>query len=180
MKIVLLRKIHLGLIVAVCLVALSSSWGVNHSSAGTLFQTVYPGPFSTDTPDPGSSSQNTPYPEPTQVNTSPAPTITVSPQVTLSPGVTLSPTGTVVTGTPTATTTLAPFPSITLLFPAITPTSTQSLSAFDPEDTPAWASGHPTNSGRLGSPVDLIGGIIVTIWLLLGGFLVVYLRRIGH
>jgi hypothetical protein len=118
------------------------------------------------------------------------PTGTITATVTLTPSPT--PTGTITppntatptqtpTGTPTAT--LAPLPTITLLFPNITPTETPALGEGSGEERLFFPGMpvEPPDGGGSGLPVhvELMGALIILIWILLGGFLVVYLRRLG-
>jgi hypothetical protein len=75
---------------------------------------------------------------------------------------------------------LIPLPRLTLLFPALSPTPTPTLTS-----TLTWT---PTSArakslaGQIlpGPRFSLIGGLILLIWLALGGFLIVYLRRLGY
>jgi hypothetical protein len=129
--------------------------------------------------------QDTPYPQPTSPPTLPATPYPAQPTTqppaptnTSPPGITPTITGS--PGTPLPTTTLVPLPSFTLLFPAITPTASATAApVIDPEQ-PAWTAPRTTGPGGLPPQVGLLGGLIFTVWMLLGGFLVVYLKKIGH
>ncbi|MGE5224235.1 MAG: hypothetical protein ACM3PY_17495, partial [Omnitrophica WOR_2 bacterium] len=111
----------------------------------------------------------------------PAPTSTSRPFVTITYTASPSPTVTQTnTPTPTHTATLLPLPRLTLLFPILSPTSSPTAS---PTSTSAPGSGilGASPGGAPAQPkVGLLGGLIVGIWLLLGGFLFVYLRRINQ
>jgi hypothetical protein len=104
-------------------------------------------------------------------------TITVTPPtpptLTPSPGFTLTPT---VTLTPTPTTTLEPLPELTLLFPVFSPTA---IATPTPEPTALAATqAAETQAARNPLPreVQWVGFLVILLWLLLGGFLVAFIR----
>jgi hypothetical protein len=148
--------------------------------ANTSTVTVTPGgPTSTSTPTLIATPTRTRAPTLTP-NYSFQPTIPPLPVDTLTPPPatpgTIVPTGTV---TSTSTATLEPLPSITLLFPLVTDTGTPT-----PPDPAALAqspqdpSSTSQNTG-LSPDIMVLIGAIIAIWLLLGAFLFLYIRRIG-
>ncbi len=100
---------------------------------------------------------------PTRTNT-PRPTSTRTPTPTRTP--TNTPT---ITLTPTRTRTLIPQPTLTLLFYRHTATPT-------PTPTPTDLPPAPLLTAKNG----LLGGMVLLAWIMLGGFLVFFLRRIGR
>ena len=126
---------------------------------------------------------STPQPTPTRTRT-PSPfhavTFTSRPRATstLTDTPTTTPTPTV---SPTVTTTLAPLPSLILLFPArtstptFTPSPTETPSPVRPSSTPT-----PKTENNIPLRISFLWGIIILLWLTLAGFLIAYLRRMPH
>ena len=105
------------------------------------------------------------------------PTGTVTPPtppiLTPSPGFTPTLTDTL---TPTPTITLEPLPELTLLFPVFSPTATATPT---PEPTALAATqAAETQAARNPLPRDVqwVGFLVILLWLLLGGFLVAFIR----
>jgi hypothetical protein len=83
-------------------------------------------------------------------------------------------------GFETPTPTLIPLPTLTLIFPAFSPTPS-------PTSTPTQERGNDEEENlfvqideRIDRQVESIGILIVLIWLLLGVFLILYLKRLGY
>jgi hypothetical protein len=138
------------------------------------FLQVYPPP-ETQTPNPtgGLSSQT-----PTGISGTPSPASTYGTQSTTgtasTPAQTFTPTS---TPSLSPTTTLMPLPAITLIFPASTKTST---ATGTPEAQ--IGTGTPALSGdndlfRLSPRLKVLTIVLVFLWLILVGFLIVYLRQ---
>jgi hypothetical protein len=148
--------------------------------AFTSTATVTPGgPTNTTSPTMIASPTRTRAPTLTpnyslQATTPPLPLISSTP-LTVTPG-TIVPTD---TATATSTPTLAPLPSLTLLFPLVTDTATPT-----PPDPAAEVQSSSSSSGSaqytgMSPDVMLLIAVIVIIWMLLGAFLFLYIRRIG-
>jgi hypothetical protein len=95
------------------------------------------------------------------------------PTLTPSPGFTASPT---ITRTPTPTTTLEPLPELTLLFPAFSPTATATSSPEPAALAETQAVETQASRNPLPREVQWVGFLVVLLWLLLGGFLVAFIR----
>lgn len=95
------------------------------------------------------------------------------PTLTPSPGFTATPTATL---TPTPTTTLAPLPEITLLFPVFTPTVPATSSPEGAVLTAEQVVDDRSTMNQLPADVKWVGILVILIWLLLGGFLVAFIR----
>jgi hypothetical protein len=86
----------------------------------------------------------------------------------------------VLTGTvsPSSTPTLAPLPSIALLFPLLTdtgtPTPVSALAASHTQSEP----GDPFGNSGMSPGIILLIIVIIIIWFLLGVFLYSYIRRL--
>ncbi len=78
----------------------------------------------------------------------------------------------------TATTTLMPLPAITLIFPAPSETSTPAATPVPivGTQTPNPAGG--LTISPLSPHIRLLVGLIIVLWLILAGFVVVYLRQV--
>jgi hypothetical protein len=132
---------------------------------------------------PSTGTPATPTPTGTLFTPTPDLTRTSTPQPTQTPTQTSLPTASPTpTGTPSPTPspTLAPLPTLNLLFPAVTATQTPTRTA-SPESPAVLVATQPAQiltSGDLPPQVELLGGLIVLIWLMLGGFLIFYLRRL--
>ena len=107
-------------------------------------------------------------------------TFTSRPRPTSTPSETPTPTPTP-TISPTVTTTLAPLPSLTLLFPYHSPTPT-STPTFTATSSPIPPSSTPTEKPENSIPLRMsfLGGIIILLWITLAGFLFAYLRKISR
>jgi hypothetical protein len=81
---------------------------------------------------------------------------------------------------PTETPTLAPLPTLNMLFPALTPTSspTPTRTPTPPGEVLPTQPAVLLPTENLPPQVELLGGLIILIWLMLGGFLIFYLRRL--
>jgi hypothetical protein len=68
---------------------------------------------------------------------------------------------------------------LTLLFPVLSPTPTATRTAtLTP--IPALLAEETAPEEQPGGPdLEVLGGLILLLWLALGSFLVVYLRRVG-
>lgn len=110
-----------------------------------------------------------------------APTGTVTPPtpptLTPSPGFTPTPTDTL---TPTPTTTLEPLPEITLLFPVFSPTATATRTPEPTERAATQAAEAQAAREPLPRDVQWVGFLVILLWLLLGGFLVAFIRYFTH
>jgi hypothetical protein len=136
---------------------------------GTPTQTLTPGTPSAATFSPTPLQTFTSTPAITPGTATPTPLPTASPTLTETP-------------TPTPTITLAPLPTLNLLFPIFTPTQTPSptSTAAAVAALPGTLSAPlPLQSGDLPPHVELLAGLIILIWLMLGGFLIFYLKRLG-
>ncbi len=108
------------------------------------------------------------------------PVVSYTPRATTSPTPGPSLTATI-TPEPSITTTptLEPLPSLELLFPFITPTYTSTPTAVSSSDL----AGLNTN-GKSRSSVDpkmfLLGGVLILIWMLLGSFAYISVKRASH
>jgi hypothetical protein len=106
-----------------------------------------------------------------------APTGTVTPPtpptLTPSPGFTPTPTDTL---TPTPTTTLKPLPELTLLFPVFTPTATATRTPEPTERAATQAAEAQAAREPLPRDVQWVGFLVILLWVLLGGFLVAFIR----
>jgi hypothetical protein len=151
----------------------------------TNTQTRVPSPTSTSpgltaTPSrtPTATGSRTPVPSATStsypiVTYTPRPSITPTPQ----PSGTVTPIG---LGTPTTTTTLIPLPSITLIFPAFTQTETPTITVTFTSSTPTLTrTNTPSDQGRTAYKIIYLVGIVILLWLLLGGFIYFFMRRSG-
>ncbi len=85
-----------------------------------------------------------------------------------------------ITNTPTWTATFVPLPKLTLLFPVLTPTPTSSHTPTITPTRPALPGSDPVGKAFKDSRLVILGGVILLLWVVLGGFLVVYLRRLGY
>ena len=112
-----------------------------------------------------------------QATTPPLPLNTWTP-LPVTPG-TIVPIVPTETATLTSTPTLAPLPSITLLFPLVTDTGTPTLA--DPASPVQSINNSSSSSQNTGMSPDviLLIGVIILIWILLGAFLYFYIRHIG-
>jgi hypothetical protein len=130
-------------------------------------------PYPMATATMGRTQVGTPYPggEPYPVTTLPSEERPVN---------TPTPTSSVEEDPDGPTPTLIPLPPFTLEFPVFSPT---------PSPTPTAASIGILNQEndiiqqvdeRIDSQIESIGVLIVTIWLLLGAFLILYLKRVGY
>jgi hypothetical protein len=73
-----------------------------------------------------------------------------------------------------------PLPRLTLLFPVLSPTPTASRTTT-PTPVPVLLAVEAAPEERAAGPdLQLLGGLILLLWLVLGSFLVVYLRRVGY
>ncbi len=120
-------------------------------------------------------------------------TFTHAPTLTPTPTETSTTTSTP-TITPTPTTTLLPLPSITLLYPSPIPTDSPQPQITTTPTFHVWNPLKPTLTSTRVTPMATVGAkggslplrvtfiiaVIVLTWLLLGAFLVVYLRRMGR
>ena len=107
-------------------------------------------------------------PTPTQKATTPAGTPTVT---TVSEAI---------TETPTTTPTLIPLPKLTLLFPVLTPTGTLSPTVTQTATITPLGKLSTLSNNKMQTRTNLLGGLIILIWILLGVFLVVYIRRLSR
>lgn len=172
---------------------------VLHSPTPTHTATRTATPSSTITPTP-SSTPTGPTPTPTLTRTPtathtaqvihtatasrtvPAPvvTFTPAPTSTATPSETPTPSSTP-TETLIPTTTLLPLPSITILWPTATPTDTPTPRQFT-TSTPEQTSTPTPEGGPRAVPlrISFLAAVIGVLWLLLGAFLFIYLRRLGQ
>ena len=137
-----------------------------HTSSDSVLQ------ITTGTPTAGLSTQT-----PTRTPANPSQTFTPSvtpPRTPTIPSYTHTPS---TTPTATPTTTLMPLPEITLIFPESTSTSTTTT-------TPRISSETPTSELPGGSELQsvyprysVLTVVIVILWLILAGFLIVYVRQ---
>ena len=157
------------------------------TSSSTATLTVTPGtqvPTATITPTQATPTR-TKTPQPTvTITRTPSPyhvvTFTSRPRSSSTPSETSTITSTP-SVSPTVTTTLAPLPSLTLLFPVRTPTPTFTpLPTFTPSPFPPTPTPTPKPDNHIPLRICFLGGIIVMLWLILAGFLYVYLRRISR
>jgi hypothetical protein len=95
------------------------------------------------------------------------------PTLTPSPGFTPTPTDTL---TPTPTTTLEPLPELTLLFPVFTPTATSTRTPEPTERAATQAAEARAAREPIPRDVQWVGFLVILLWLLLGGFLVAFIR----
>ncbi len=117
---------------------------------------------------------------PTRTSAAPVLYATSTPQHSLTP---FGPTATfTITPTPsrTPTTTLLPLPALDLVFPAptstLSPTPTQrSIATYTPAPDGQAEDGVP-----LSPRVVLLIAVVVLLWLLLGGFIILYSRYVGR
>ena len=132
----------------------------------------------------GATATTNPYPNPTSVPTYTPNNYYSSPTApglmstsTLLP---LTPGTEVLTGTvsPSSTPTLAPLPSIALLFPLVTdtgtPTPASALAASHTQSEP----GDPSGNSGMSPGIILLIIVIIVIWILLGVFLYSYIRHL--
>ncbi len=137
-----------------------------------------PGSTATPSRTPIATGSRTPLPSATStsypiVTYTPRPSITPTPQ----PSGTVTPIG---LDTPTTTTTLIPLPSITLIFPAFTQTETPTITVTFTSSTPTLTrTNTPSDQGRTAYKIIYLVGIVILLWLLLGGFIYFYMRRSG-
>lgn len=135
-------------------------------------------PYPMGSPTPTSRVEPTP-------GTTPTTRVEPSPRVT--PTIVVDP-----AGTPTSTfedppdsgptSTWIPLPPFTLDFPAFSPTPSPTPT---PTATQVTVVNEEDNSlfmfnGRIDRQVESIGILIVVIWLLLGSFLILYIKRLGY
>jgi hypothetical protein len=92
---------------------------------------------------------------------------------------TITPTPTI-TSTPTWTATFRPLPKLTLLFPVLSPTNTATLKPTNQATRTQTPVVIPENIMKIDQRFLVVGGIVLLLWLLMGGFLFVYLRRVGY
>jgi hypothetical protein len=144
----------------------------------TATSNPYPNPNSSPTPN------SYPNPNPTAIptytpyyyasaTTAPALVNTYSPLL-LTPGTEVL-TGTV---SPSSTPTLAPLPSIALLFPLVTDTGTPTLINAAASSQTQSKSGDPFGNSGITPGIILLILVIIIIWFLLGFFLYSYIRRL--
>ena len=108
-------------------------------------------------------------PTPTKKATTPTTTPTVT--ITVSE---------VITETPTTTPTLIPLPKLTLLFPVLTSTRTLSPTVTETASITPTGNLSAFTKEKIQPKTNLLGGLIILIWILLAVFLVVYIRRVSH
>jgi hypothetical protein len=160
----------------------------NNTPSTTPTPSATPTPTNTFTPTPTFTATptgptNTPRP-PTSTHTVAAPVVSFTPEPSITPTPTETATeGPTPTEAPTATTTLLPLPSITMIWPTEIPSDT-------PSPTPrryvtatrafTFTPGPETGSPAVPLRVSFLGVIVAGLWLLLGVFLFVYLRRLGQ
>ena len=141
----------------------------------TITQTVDPNasPTFTNTPGPSPTASITPTPTLTQAATQ-VPTGTPVPSATI----TIQATGTnTPSATPTASATLIPLPEVTFTYPAPTATARPTRTPL-----PAGTDQSSEGGGSGGQPDALRIGLlasIVLLWVLLGGWLYIFLYRSG-
>jgi hypothetical protein len=111
------------------------------------------------------------------VTTSPTLIGPTPPTLTPSPGFSATPTQTLV---PTPTTTLEPLPEITLLFPIFTPTGTSTPTPEQAVLAATLAAQSAADREPLAREVQWVGFVIVLLWLLLAGFLILFIRYFGR
>ena len=154
------------------------------SQAAPPFQQVTPTETFMDTPT--ATLEGTPLLTPSLTATlSGTLLITVTPGVagptppTLTPfaGLTPTPTASIV---PTATDTLEPLPEITLLFPVFTPTHTATPTPEPTVLAATQAALAGENRQPLPPEVQWVGFVIILLWLLLAGFLILFIRHFGR
>lgn len=85
-----------------------------------------------------------------------------------------------ITETPTTTPTLIPLPKLTLIFPVLTSTRTLSPTVTQTATITLTGNLHALAKEKIQPKTNLLGGLIILIWILLGVFLVVYIRRVSH
>jgi hypothetical protein len=111
------------------------------------------------------------------VTTSPTLIGPTPPTLTPSPGFSPTPSETLV---PTPTTTLEPLPEITLLFPIFTPTGTSTPTPGQAVLAATLAAQSAADREPLPQEVQWVGFVIVLLWLLLAGFLILFIRYFGR
>lgn len=82
------------------------------------------------------------------------------------------------TPSPTPTTTLMPLPVVTLIFPVITNTPTATIS---PQLFQGTVPSEPPTNGQkapISPRIRVLGIILLILWLILAGFIVIYIRQI--
>lgn len=80
------------------------------------------------------------------------------------------------TASPTPTTTLEPLPAFTLIFPAVTDTS---IPTITPVPAAATGTSHPplSDGQRISPRITVASIILVVLWLILAGFLILFIRQ---
>jgi hypothetical protein len=82
-------------------------------------------------------------------------------------------------GDATPTPTLIPLPTLNLIFPAFSPTPSPTATSA-PQVLNEERNLLVQIDNRLDRQIESIGILIVLIWLLLGIFLILYLKRLGY
>ncbi|MFZ6029792.1 MAG: hypothetical protein ACOYYS_18925 [Chloroflexota bacterium] len=142
------------------------------------------GPTTTPTATPTATRTNTAQvvntATPSHTVAAPIVTFTPAPTITQTPSETPTPSATA-TETLPPTTTLLPLPSITILWPTETPSATATPRRFTTATPDQTHTPTPTGGPRsVPLRISFLGAVIGALWLLLGVFLFVYLRRLGH
>ncbi len=163
--------------------ATATETGTGPTATATATQTgtlLTPTPTRTATRTPTATSR-TVTPTRTRTATSSFPTATLRATSTLGGArtATITPTPTI-TSTPTWTATFVPLPKLTLLFPALSPTPTSTRTSTVTPTGPPLPDAGPAGKAFTDSRLSILGGVILLLWVVLGGFLIVYLKRIGY
>jgi len=82
------------------------------------------------------------------------------------------------TPTLTATTTLMPLPEITLNFPVATSTPTITVSSLNAALAVTPAPSEVVEGQDLSARIKFLSVVLVILWLILAGFLVIYIRQL--